>query len=109
MPNRKLTPSSGNVFADLQLDAPEKLQTRARLLSEVVSILDQRKMTQAQTARVLAIDQPRVSALKRGKLSMFSTDKLLGFLSALGNDVDIIVKKRTHTKRAGRVHVVAAA
>lgn len=109
MSNRKVTPGSGNVFADLELEAPDKLQTRARLLTEVVSILEQRKLTQVQAARVLGVDQPRVSALKRGKLSLFSTDTLLGFLSALGNDVEIVVKKRVHTRRAGRVHVVAAA
>ena len=108
MSTRNVTRGSGNVFADLGLEEPEKLQVRSELLGEVVAILGRRKLTQVQVAKLLGIDQPRVSALMNGKLSKFSTDKLLEFLSALGNDVEIIVKKRAHAHRPGRIHVVAA-
>jgi len=105
---KNVTRGSGNVFADLGLEEPEKLQARSELLGEVVAILGRRKLTQVQIAKLLGIDQPRVSALMNGKLSRFSTDKLLEFLSALGNDVEIVVKKRAHTSRPGRIHIVAA-
>ena len=100
--------SSGNVFADLALDAPDELQAKAMLMSKVASLIAERKMTQTQAAKTLGIDQPRVSALMRGKLSMFSTEKVMEFLTALGNDVEIVVKKRSKSRGPGRIHVVTA-
>jgi predicted XRE-type DNA-binding protein len=86
--------SSGNVFADLGLaDAGEAL-AKAELARRICDILAQRKMTQAQAAAVLGIDQPKVSALIRGKIRGFSTDRLFRFLNALGQDVEIIVRPR---------------
>jgi predicted XRE-type DNA-binding protein len=103
-----VTPSSGNVFADLGLDAPEELQAKAALMSKVATLLAERRMNQTEAAKLLGIDQPRVSALKNGKLSMFSTEKLMEFLTALGNDVDIVVKKRAKARGPGRIQVLSA-
>ena len=41
---------------------------------------------------LLGIDQPKISALMRGKLDGFSIDRLLRFLNALGRDIEIVVR-----------------
>jgi predicted XRE-type DNA-binding protein len=84
--------SSGNVFADLGLKNPEKLLAKAELAQRICDIIAERKLTQVRAARLLGIDQPKVSALMRGKLDGFSTDRLFRFLNALGSDVEIVVR-----------------
>ena len=108
MRKNDITSSSGNVFADLGLDAPDELQAKAMLMSKVAALLAEKRMNQTEAAKLLGIDQPRVSALKNGKLSLFSTEKLMEFLTALGNDVDIVVKKRAKRKGPGRIQVLSA-
>src|SRR4051795_6670253 len=84
--------SSGNVFADLGLKNPEELLAKAELVQRISDIIAERKLTQARAAKVLGIDQPKVSALLRGKLDGFSIDRLFRFLNALGRDVEISVR-----------------
>jgi predicted XRE-type DNA-binding protein len=84
--------SSGNVFADLGLKNPEELLAKAQLVQRVADIISERKLTQARAAKLLGIDQPKVSALLTGKLEGFSTDRLFRFLNALGRDVEIVIR-----------------
>ena len=84
--------SSGNVFADLEVDAPEEALAKAELTVKITEIIEAKGLTQAAAAKVLGIDQPKVSALLRGKLTGFSTERLIKFLNALGRDVEIVVK-----------------
>ncbi len=84
--------SSGNVFADLGLKHPEELLAKAQIVQRIADIIAERKLTQARAAKVLGIDQPKVSALLRGKLDGFSTDRLFRFLNALGRDVEIVIR-----------------
>jgi predicted XRE-type DNA-binding protein len=84
--------SSGNVFADLALPNPEELLAKAQLVHRICDIIAERKLTQTEAASILGIDQPKVSALIRGKLDGFSLDRLFRFLNALGRDVDIVVR-----------------
>ncbi|MCL4401616.1 MAG: helix-turn-helix domain-containing protein [Acidobacteria bacterium] len=72
MPNRKFTPSSGNVFADLNLPHADDLLAKAELATKIIAEIQRRRLTQSQAAEILGIDQPKVSALKQGKLSGFS-------------------------------------
>ena len=96
---------SGNVFADLGLpDADERL-CKARLAERIAQLLAARDLSQAAAAAVLGVDQPKVSKLLRGRLSEFSTDRLLRFLTALSQDVEIVV--RDARRRRGRLRVVA--
>jgi predicted XRE-type DNA-binding protein len=83
--------SSGNVFADLGVPASDEALAKAQLAWRICDILAERKLTQARAA-VLGIDQPKVSALVRGKVDGFSTDRLFRFLNALGQDVEITVR-----------------
>ena len=84
--------SSGNVFADLGLKNAEELLAKAELVQRISDIIAERKLTQVRAAKLLGIDQPKVSALLRGKLDAFSTDRLFRFLNALGRDVEIVIR-----------------
>jgi predicted XRE-type DNA-binding protein len=93
--------SSGNVFADLQVPDPEESLAKAKLVQRIADVIAERKLTQARAAAILGVDQPKVSALVRGKFEGFSIDRLLRFLNALGRDVEIVVMPaRTNNKRA---------
>ena len=72
MPNREYTMSSGNVFADLGLLKPDDLLAKAELAAKIIAEIQRRRLTQSQAAVILGIDQPKISALKQGKLSGFS-------------------------------------
>jgi len=101
------TMSSGNVFEDLGVSAPEEALAKAELAAKIAGIIASQKLTQAEAAGILGVDQPKVSALLRGRLTGFSTDRLLRFLTALGRDVDIVIRTRRVTKGHGHLHVVS--
>ena len=101
------TVGSGNVFADLGFPNAEEMLAKAELAQKITSIIQRRRLTQAQAANVLGVDQPKVSALKRSRLSGFSLERLVRFLILLGRDVEIIVKKRRPTKR-GQARLLVA-
>ena len=99
--------SSGNVFADLAVDAPEEALAKAELTAKISQIIEAKRLTKAAAANILGIDQPKVSALLRGKLTGFSTERLIKFLNALGRDVDIVVRERPRAKGPGHLQVLA--
>jgi len=103
-----VTPSSGNVFADLGLSHAEEKQTKARLAVAINRVLQERRLSQTAAARVLGINQPKVSALANYQLQGFSVERLLRFLNALGHDIEIVVKRRTKSRSGGRILVSAA-
>ncbi len=105
MPHPTHTRSTGNIFADLNLpNAPDRL-AKAELTAKILTAIDRRDLTQAQAAKLLGIDQPKISALKQGRLSGFSIERLLRFLLALGHDVDIVVQPRTKPPSKARLRV----
>ena len=66
--------------------------------------MKERGLTQARAGEILGIRQPHVSALMRNRAGNFSVGRLMEFLTALGQDVEIIVKP---TRRAqGEMSVV---
>jgi predicted XRE-type DNA-binding protein len=87
-----LTPSTGNVFADLGFEKPKALEAKALLAHAVTSAIKQRKLTQAQAAALFGIKQPDVSKLMSGRLMGVSLERLLAFLVILKHDVSITVK-----------------
>ena len=103
-----VTPSSGNVFADLGFAEPEEELTKAQLTSHIRQIIKRRRMTQATAASLMGIDQPKVSALLNGRLANFSSERLMRLLTALGQDVDITVKAKPRNRGHGRIRVVGA-
>ena len=98
--------SSGNVFADLGLPDAAALLAKSELVSRICDIIAKRGLTQAQAAKILRINQPKVSALMRGHLDGFSSDRLFRFLNALGNDIEIAVKPRIRSSRRPSIRVV---
>ena len=105
MPNRAFTPSSGNVFADLNLPEADDLLAKAELAAKIIAELQRRRLTQTQAAVILGIDQPKVSALKQGKLSGFSIERLMRLLLMLGRDIEITVKRRAKSRSMARLRV----
>src|SRR5437667_12800071 len=98
---------SGNVFADLGFPNPEREQLKARLTLQIYRIIKDRGLTQARAGAILGIKQPHVSALMRNRAGMFSVERLMEFLTHLGQDVEITV--RPTRKEHGKVSVVGAA
>ena len=106
MSKDKVQSSSGNVFADLGLADSQELLIKAELVRQISELITIRKLLQSEAAELLGIDQPKVSALLRGKLSGFSTERLFRFLNALGSDVEIRVTTKPHPNSQAQTRVV---
>jgi predicted XRE-type DNA-binding protein len=93
-----VTESSGNVFADLGLPNAEQELVKAQLTLQIYRIIKKRGMTQAETAKILGVKQPHVSLLMRNRAGTFSVGRLMEFLTALGQDVEVTVRptRREH-------------
>ena len=87
------TRSSGNVFEDLRVEEPVEALAKSELAALIARALRARRLTQIAAAKVLGIDQPKVSELMRGRLTRFSTERLMTFLTRLGRDVEIVVRE----------------
>lgn len=106
MPKRRpleQQPSSGNVFADLGLADAEEHLIKAGLVAKIDRIIRQRGLTQTAAARSMGIDQPKVSAMLAGQFRGYSVERLMRFLVALGQDVEIVVKPKR--RRAAELRV----
>src|SRR6185437_1000524 len=89
--NVEYTVSSGNVFADLGIPDAEDSLVKADLAIEIAATIKKRHLAQAQAAKVMGIDQSRVSRIIRGQLDRYSIDILLRFLTLLDRNVTIVV------------------
>ena len=98
-PSSRTEPSSGNVFADLNIPNPDLALAKAELVHRIRDIITKRKLTQARAAALLGLDQPKISALVRGRVDGYTLDRLFRFLNALGQEVEIKVRP-TRIKRA---------
>ena len=104
---------SGNVFADLGLPDPDERHLRVQLALRLNDLLKAEGLTQAAAAKLLGIAQPHVSELKNYKLSRFSSERLLHYITLLNRDVEIFIRPRTNSNGnssgIGAVMVWAAA
>jgi len=98
---------SGNVFADLGIPEPEETMAKARLADLIDETLYRRGLTQTQAAELLGIDQGTVSKLVNGRLDGFSQERLVRYLTALGLDVEIVVRPTDRVGDRGRLTVAA--
>jgi predicted XRE-type DNA-binding protein len=91
-----IEPSSGNVFADLGFPEPEPEpeleQFKATLMLQIYRIIKGRKLTQIQAGKVLGIKQPNVSRLMRESSGSYCVDRLMEFLTALGQNVEVTIR-----------------
>lgn len=101
--------SSGNLFADLGRPDAEEALVRVRLAQQIAETIERLGINQTEAAAIMGLDQPKVSALVRGRLSGFSTDRLLRCVTLLGQDVDIIVRDKPNEHPQAHINVVIAA
>ena len=87
-----ITESSGDVFADLGFANPELEQLKADLSLQIYRTLKARGLTQAKAGELLGVKQPQVSSLMPGRSGSLSVGRLMEFLAALGQDVQITVR-----------------
>jgi predicted XRE-type DNA-binding protein len=103
-----VVPGSGNVFADLGLRDAEEKQTRVHLAVAINQIIQARLLTQTEAARLLDVNQPKISALMNYQLDGFSVERLMHFLNALDRDVEIVIRKKPRSRRSARIVVTEA-
>ena len=101
--NVKIERGSGNVFADLGLPDADAHLLKAELVTRVEKIIRQRGLKQVEAAKLLGLSQPDVSRLLRGNFSEYSMERLLRLLTALGRDVDIVIRE-SHSSATGTSH-----
>ena len=102
----KFEKSSGNVFKDLDLPDADELFLKAKLGFEVFRIIADRKLTQAEAAKILGVKQPEISRLKQGRFNHYSVERLLTFLNQLNRDIEIRIIPSENRKGQQRVVAV---
>jgi predicted XRE-type DNA-binding protein len=100
--------SSGNIWADIGRPDADEAFARCQLMSCVCDLIRARRLTQKRAAEILGTNQPTVSDLMRGKLSKFSLERLIAFLNALDQDVQITVRPRPAASDLPALTVVSA-
>lgn len=103
-----ITHGTGNVFADLGYPDAEERQTKLRLAYAINQVIARRRLTQVAASEKLGVTQPKVSALANYKLDGFSVERLMTFLTALDQDVEIVIRRKPRSRGMARISVVAA-
>jgi predicted XRE-type DNA-binding protein len=96
---------SGNVFADLGLPNADEHLVKAQLVYKITILMKARKLKQTQAAKLLGVTQPDVSKMLGGEFRQFSVERLMRFLVALGQDVEIMVKPHRGSRRSPELRV----
>jgi len=99
---------TGNVFADLGFPDAAERQAKLRLAYALNQVIEERKLSQADAAKKLGVTQPKVSALRHYKLAGFSVERLMNLLTAVDQDVEIVIRRNPRSRKGGRITVVAA-
>ena len=99
---------TGNVFSDLGFADADERQTKLRLAYELNELLAERELTQQEAGRLLGLSQPKISALGRYKIEGFSVERLMLLLTTLDRDIDIVIRKKSNSRAAGKITVVPA-
>jgi predicted XRE-type DNA-binding protein len=110
MKNRETVRQGGkNIFEDLKLPDAEEFNAKAQIAYRICDILQERKLTQQAAAKLLGVDQPKVSALLRGRLEGFSSDRLFRFLNALDQEIEIVIRRTRKRTSAPGIRVLTVA
>ena len=105
MSKKRYEAGSRNVFKDLGMPNAEEHFVKAQLVFKIDTLMKERHLKQMEAADLLGIKQPDVSKMLRGEFRQFSVERLLRFLVALDQDVEIVVKPHRDTKNAPALHV----
>ena len=104
----RITRGTGNVFADLGFPDSVERQAKLHLAYALNQLLDGRKLSQADAAKLLGVTQPKISALRHYKLSGYSVERLMNLLTALDQDVEIVIRRKPRSRKSARITVVVA-
>jgi len=99
---------SGNVYTDLSYPDSDTMLVKAQLAAKIAEIVQRRALNQTQTAEILGLTQPKVSALLKGRFRGISEHRLLECLTRLGRDVDIVIKPTPRSRSNGRLTLSVA-
>jgi predicted XRE-type DNA-binding protein len=102
-----VTRGTANVFADLAFPDAAERHAKLRLAYVLNQALEARKLSHAEATKVLGVTQSKVSALRHYKLTGFSVENLMKLLTALDRDVEIVIRRKPRSRKAGRITVVA--
>ncbi len=100
---------TGDVFLDLGFQDAGERKLRVQLAMKINELLQDRKLTQAKTSALFGIPQPHVSDLKHYKLSRFSSERLMYFITLLDKDIEIIIRPKAKGHESGLLSVLVAA
>ena len=99
---------TGDVFVDLGFADAGERKLRVQLAMRLNDLIAEHRLTQAKAAGLFGIPQPHVSELKNYKLSRFSSERLLRFLTLLDRDVEIVIRPKAKGHSSGLVSVSVA-
>ena len=102
-----VTRGTGNVFADLGFTDAAERQARLRLVYALNHVLESRKLSQADATEVLGLTRAGLSALQHFRLAGLSIEQLMNLLTALDQDVEIVIRPKPRRRKAARITVVA--
>jgi predicted XRE-type DNA-binding protein len=108
-PLPKFDVGSGNIFADIGLPNPEEHLLKAQLVVQLGQLIKARKLTQTAAAKRLGVKQPDLSNILRGRFRGYSVERLMRMLTALDQDIDIVVRPRKKAGKPGRITLIQAA
>jgi len=107
MSNRGTAVGSRNVFKDIGVPNAEEHLVKAQLVSKIDAIMKQRRLKQVKAPDLFGVRQPDVSKLVRGEFQQFSVERLVRFLVALDQDVEIVIKPHRDRNNGPTLHVSA--
>jgi predicted XRE-type DNA-binding protein len=105
MKKRKYETGSRNVFKDLGVPNADEHMVKAQLVFKIDTIMKERRLKQVEAAALFGVRQPDISMMLRGEFRQFSVERLLRFLVALNQDVEIVVKPHRDRSNAPALHV----
>jgi predicted XRE-type DNA-binding protein len=105
MSDKKYETGGPNVFKDIGIPNAEEHVIKAQLVFKIDTIMKDRGLKQVEAADLFGIRQPDISKMLRGEFRQFSVERLLRFLVALDQDVEIVVKPRRDKNNAPALHV----
>lgn len=100
---------TGDVFQDLGFADAGERKLRVQLAMRLNDLIKDSKLIQTGVAEIFGIPQPHVSELRHFKLSRFSSERLLHFITLLDKDVEIVIRPKAANHAAGLVSVLVAA
>ena len=100
---KKVGVGGGNIFADLDLPDAGPHFLKAQIVAEIYRLAGAKKLTQTQVGKRLGISQPEVSRMFKGHFREYSVERLMQFLTGFDRDIEIVVRQRRKSGKAGRI------